>query len=286
MKRFIYVWLFILTASCEKLVTDVEVPMVNPQLVMYAFLSPEEDTMYVHLYQSRPVFNSNDIDPSIPLSNAVVNITSKSGSNAVFNYNARIGLYELAKTAFTLIPGETYTVSATRNGQSIYGTTTVPLDIVLTDEVKYFKLPQNTNNPESTPTGRIRMIWTDPLTQKNYYRVITQMVYYSGINYQDTMYYNLCDDELLNDREKNGQTFISVCDDYSGKNIYGIPDTTFFRTFLLTTDHHYYEYHIRRLNYYGDDPFTEPQSQYSNTVGGLGCVASYRKAVNFLEVIK
>lgn len=286
MKRIMYLWICILTVSCEKLVTDVEVPVVNPQLVMYAFLSPEEDTMNVQLYQSRPVFNNNDIDPSTPLNNAVVSIASKSGNSAVFNFNSQLGMYVLAKSAFALIPGETYTVTATRNGQSIYGTTTVPLHVVLTDEVKYFNLPQNTNNPESTPTGRIRMMWTDPAAHKNYYRVITQIAYSLGRNIQDTMFYNICDDELINDSEKNGQVFVSVCDDYSGKNIYGIPDTSFFRTFLLTTDQHYYEYHIRRMNYYGDDPFTEPQSQYSNTLGGLGCVASYRKAENFMNVIK
>ena len=286
MKRLRYLCLLILITSCEKLVTDVDVPVVNSQLVMYAFLSPDEDTMIVQLYQSRPVFNSNNIDPSIPLSDAVVNIKSKSGSSAVFSFNAQLGLYELAQTSFNLIPGETYTVTATRNGQSIYGTTTVPLHVVLTDEVKYFKLPQNTNNPESTPTGRIRMMWTDPVAHKNYYRVITQIAYFLERNIRDTMFYNICDDELLTDSDKNGQAFISVCDDFTGTNIIGIPDTSLFRTFLLSTDQHYYEYHIRRMNYFGDDPFTEPQSQYSNTVGGLGCIASYRKAVNLIEVVK
>jgi hypothetical protein len=58
--------------------------------------------------------------------------------------------------------------------------------------------------------------------------------------------------------------------DFGGNN-------TGFNVYLLNTDIHYYEYHKRRLNYYGDDFFSEPVQQYSNVIGGLGVVCSYRK---------
>ena len=48
---------------------------------------------------------------------------------------------------------------------------------------------------------------------------------------------------------------------------------------LLTTDYHYYQYHISINNYESGNPFAEPTRIYSNVENGYGVFAGYQKSV-------
>ena len=83
-------------------------------------------------------------------------------------------------------------------------------------------------------------------------------------------------DKMFSDTNKDGEILSDKFEYYD----YGFAgNTPTFNAYLVNTDIHYYEYHRRRLNYFGDDPFSEPLQQYSNVKGGLGVVCSFRKTM-------
>lgn len=274
MKNTSIYFLFLMTvilASCEKTVTDVDVPKVSPQMVLFGFISPEEEATKVQITISRPVFGEKRSIYDY-VKDAVVTITNDGGQSAQLIYADSNSSYNIRKWEFPIEPGRTYTITARTASYHVKASCTVPADTVGFNDVSYQRL---SNGSGSGPTHRYFYKWNDKPGAQNYYRTAIQ----SGNSTSGWYDREICTN-MYNDKNEDGKTLGGNCEDYDYNS--GQIRKVYF--YLLNTDVHYYEYHRRRLNYYGDDPFSEPFPQYSNVEGGLGVFCSYRKAVRSLDV--
>ncbi|MDZ4666375.1 MAG: DUF4249 domain-containing protein [bacterium] len=271
MKSTLNIWiLFCLIAfsACQRVAT-VKVPQTDPLPVMFSFLSPESEGSAVTLTMSVPIFGSNSYGNFDPIANAQVTLSDNNGNSKVMPYSILNTAYYLDQTEFKINPGMTYTIEAKFKEYTLKGTTTIPLVMVPFEEVIGEKLA---SDPNGTERYFLKMKWKDQASIKNYYRV--NLEDFKSSTPGDTNAFSV-GDKMYSDEGKDGQILSDKYEYFDYSLSGGAPS---FNAYLLNTDIHYYEYHKRRLNYYGDDPFSEPVQQYSNVKGGLGVVCSYRKS--------
>ncbi|MBC7381781.1 MAG: DUF4249 domain-containing protein [Bacteroidia bacterium] len=260
-----------LLSSCRpKPVTEVNLPNVEAQLVLYCFLSPDDSVIEVQVTKSVPVFGTTLSNKDLTVSNADVKI-SNGLLTAIVPFNLKSNKYILSQNLFPIIASRTYTVTAQSGALSVKGTTSIPAHITSLTSVK----AQSIQGPAQDESEVLfNMNWKDEQGIKNYYRIHLQTrVYFSAT---DT-FTNVIGDEMFNDENNEGNQLNAQFQSYQYK--FNSTDSADYFIYLLNTDVHYYEYHLRRLAYAGDDPFSEPFQQYSNVNGGLGVVCSFRKSV-------
>jgi hypothetical protein len=252
--------------SCDKLVTNIDPPKTEKELVMFSFLSPEDTAVKVELSYSSPVFGTTSFGEVEYIKDAIVTISEDGGRLDTLVYNLNDGLYSLSGNNI-IKPGKTYQVTSIYEGKKAVGSTTIPTVIVTIDTVNILEAPSSNGEMLS----KVKTTWKDPGQNGLFYRVYNEQVYSFGGG--DSSSYGACSDFISNFGKENNK-FTSVCE--IGSNWIG-SENILLNVYLLTTDKHYYEYHRRRVNYFGDDPFSEPIPQYANVKGGIGVIASYRK---------
>ncbi len=253
--------------SCDRLVTNIEPPKSEKQLVLFAFISPEETNISVELSYSSPVFGTDNFGEVDFISKALVVISNNEGNSDTLKYNSTNSNYE-SQSSFKIEPGKTYKIKASYDGKSAEGTTSVPDQLVLIDTIEVLK----SVGSQGDSRVKVKTIWDDPGVKGLYYRIYNEQEYSFGPVEKSA--YQICS-EFISNSGKENKRLNSICessyfnDGGSGSNSINI--------YLLTTDIHYYEYSRRRENYFGDDPFSEPVPQYMNVKGGLGVVSSFRR---------
>lgn len=255
-------------SSCEKLVTDVDVPKVEPRMVVFGFISPESEMTRIEVSMSRPVFGKPS--NSVEVTDAVVSITNDAGQSIQLPYVDTARAYVVWKQQYAIEPGRTYSLRVSRGTDQAKASCTVPTSVSTFSDVSARKTGAQ---GEGSPAYVITYRWADDAQETNYYRTVSGG---SNSDMGGAFSYEFCSD-VHDDRSYNGKTISASCEvfDYWG----GSPSSPLtVSVFLLSTDFHYYEYHRRRMNYYGDDPFSEPYPQYSNVDGGLGVFCSYRES--------
>ncbi len=252
--------------SCDRLVTNIDPPKAEKELVLFAFISPEASAITAELSYSSPVFGTNNLGEIDFISNAIVIISNNEGNSDTLKYDSTKKSYE-SQTAYKIEPGKTYKIRASYDGKIAEGITTVPIQAVAIDTIDVLKFI----GPEGESKIKIKTNWDDPGKDNYYYRSYIEHV--SDTRSGEKYAYEVCS-EFISNSGKEGKKLNSICESYyyddNGSN------TRSMYVYLLTTDIHYYEYNRRRVNYYGDDPFSEPVPQYMNVKGGLGVVSSYR----------
>lgn len=259
----------LMIVSCEpKIVTDVEVPNVPAKLVLFGFLSPDDSGIEVEVSMSAPIFGSSINSGDLTVSNANVQISNGTLSVNI-PFNTVTQMYQVSQSLFPIVAGQTYTITASANGLSVKGSTTIPKNIIYSDKANVKLI---TNSATYEEQYIFTFSWKDEPAVKNYYRVHFEKPYENWGG--DSAAYSL-GDGMFKDENKDG-TIISGQFEHTNYSGAGLPQI--FYLYLLNTDINYYEYHRRRLVYFGDDPFSEPFQQYSNVEGGLGVVSSFRKS--------
>jgi hypothetical protein len=273
-KILVYIFpLALFLVSCDREAKDITPPVVEAQLVVFSFLSPEDSLVKVEVSMSQPVYGykrgSNSSNRYVE--DAVVTIKNDGGFSATLTYVDTSHVYVVATSAYPIEPGRTYTVAVSGRGKYVSGSCTVPKDTVQFSDITYEK---RTDIDGTHNTYLYK--WKDEPGTTNYYRTTLESQYtYIDFFGDTTTYPNELCSNMYSDENRNGQQFSGTCDGYT---FYGSSDTASIPVdfYLLNTDIHYYEYHKRRLNYYGDDPFSEPFQQYSNVKDGLGVISAYR----------
>ncbi len=265
---FILLFNLMMFVSCRpKIVTDVEVPNIAPKLVLFGFLSPEDAIIEVEVSMSAPIFGNTINTGNLTVSNANVQISNGTLSVNI-PFNTMTQKYEISQSVFPILAGQTYTITASANGITAKGITRVPNNIVYLDKANAKLITTSTSGENQL---LYTMSWKDEPTVKNYYRVHVEKPYFWG---GDSSAYSI-GDGMFKDENNDGSVFSDQYE-YNYFKSSGSQDISYI--YLLNTDIHYYEYHRRRLVYFGDDPFSEPFQQYSNVEGGLGVVSSFRKS--------
>lgn len=265
-------------ASCDSMVTNVTPPKVDPQLVVYSFLSPEDENILVEVRRTMPIF-SGSRSGNDTVTNATVKIIR--GNLEQLIPHAGKGQYIIDQTNFPLMPGQTYRIEVTTPlGESVIGSTTIPLALVDIDSVTV----SQQRGPFGFTIDLLQMKWSDNPTEKNFYQVYTAYTPFfedssiaPGGNFLDI------DNQVIADElARNNTMSLTVQTSFGAE----IGDTTKIDVVLANTDEAYYRYHLLRLNYAGNNPFSEPTVMYNNVTGGVGVVASYRKTKRSLNLVK
>lgn len=226
--------------------------------------------------KTKPIFGSNNgngLNAFEPIKDANVIITNETGQAVTLNYTDTAEAYMVSQSVYKIEPGKTYTITAVSPTKRVKAECTVPLDTVPLKELTWARVGSSSGN-NIGPYFKYVCKWNDPVQKGNYYRLVIQQVY-SGFSGNGN---DVCNN-FLDDETKNGQIFATTCEDYNYQ-----PDTNYRDVYLLNTDIHYYEYMRRRVNYFGDDPFSEPFPQYSNVQNGLGVFCSFRKTKRSLAI--
>lgn len=277
MRKLVYILLFAFTlvqSACRREAT-VEAPKVDPLPVMFSFLSPESSDSRVTLTMSKPVFGKVINDGYPPISVAVVTIADQNGKTDTLSFDANKGYYVVDQAIYPILPGYTYTVSAAWDRYKVSGVTTIPVDVADLDSLKSEELGETSWGQMQY---QISFKWKDIIGKTNYYRVVLEEVFFQTFGDTVASGYG---DKVYSDKNKDGVEFSDRMDYYY--NDFGGPVTD-LTIYLLHSDIHYYEFHRRRINYFGEDPFSEPSPQYNNVTNGLGVVASYRKSTRKVKI--
>jgi hypothetical protein len=280
MKKIIYSLLLlviVITSACEKIVTNIDIPKVETQMVLFGFISPEENTINVELTLSKPIFggiNGKGFGAFEPIKDANVIITNESGQAVTLNYVDTAEAYQVSQAVYKIEPGRTYIITAVSPTKSIKAVCTVPLDTVSLTEFTSANLGSGSGNGTG-PSFKYVCKWNDPIQKGNYYRLVIQQYYPNSPGVGNNDVYN----GFFNDATQNGKLFSATCEDYWYQ-----PDTNYREVYLINADIHYYEYMRRRVNYYGDDPFSEPFPQYTNVQNGLGVFCSFRRTKRSIAI--
>lgn len=258
-------------SACEK-PANIALPNSDPKPVVFAFLSPEEQNIEVSVTLSNPIFNNKPSGSEFKVvRNALVELEDAAGKKIVLPFDFVKDNYSVPQTMMPLLPGKKYKVLVSFDNYKVYGETTILEKVV---PIK---------NVEATQLGRdefdnIRYSfytrWDDLANQANYYRIILESRW-SSWDGRDTLYGQVLDQLQFDGSNDGKEMFLRTELSF---NPFMMDVKSYFDCYLIHADYPYFEYHKRRLNYFGEDPFGEPLPMYSNIIGGgLGVVASYRK---------
>ncbi|MEO6903583.1 MAG: DUF4249 domain-containing protein [Bacteroidia bacterium] len=275
----IFLLLFTLSvfASCEKEVTNIQLPETKSKLVLGCFLVPSDTVINVTITKSMPIFNNTSTKAEVFVENASVTISD--GVNSAILPEKGFGLYQVNSKIFPIIEGKEYTVSASASSyDNVYGKCTVPKSVAAVNA--------SLNGPINTVGSSIELKWQDIPNQNDYYIV---SVYGFSVNdslsKSDTVYnYVFYSDEPYKDNGKDGHEMsISI----KLKKAYEKKGYSFkgYSITIFNLEYNYYMY-LKSFNKYNNNdpsnPFSEPALVYTNVDKGLGVVGGYTR-FNFIK---
>lgn len=279
-KVFGIVFIAIAAVGCIEDVDDVNLPKVDPKLVVTSFISPN-DSIKVKVSKSMPV-NYNIVSSGWdhyyqPIPEAVVTITNAlTKQSAIIPFDQESGQFVSLPSEFSIEKGQEFTLDVSTPGlTSVFAKTIVPANV---PELLSYKL--DTINTQSWDMGDgstheshdilITGIVKDIEGEKNYYTIGITMFeeYYDSWNDTTYEYTWYAGGYSFTDKDKDGEELTFRMNIYSSSNKSLIMN-------IISSDEHYYRYHKSYYNWDSDNPFSEPSPIYSNVEGGLGVFASY-----------
>lgn len=255
--------------SCTEMISNVDLPEVDPKLVLNAWIQPGDSIIRASLTHSYPVGKAHNWNDNPDVTDAVVYLRNGS-QNLQLVYDGMERVYKAAGAGFSLVPGQACTISADAPGYpAVDGTTTIPDPGPV--GIGYLGVKQSWDEDWGGEVLRYSFKLQDPPGRENYYRVMLAVSYEDDTSF-DMAYYREPEygSPVISDLNKDGEDIlISFVDGYQGMPYY-------IKLIVFTTDEAYYHYHKSVYTYTGDDPFAEPVQIYSNINNGLGAIGSYR----------
>ncbi len=258
--------------SCEKVVTNVDLPDAEQQLVIQSFISPQDDITKVWVSLSTPVFSETpyDIEEDF-LDNATVVISDGATSKTLVFKNSK-NYYYISSLDFPIVAGKTYTLNvSTPDGKKCDAMCTVPLSNPLS-----FELVSIDTNTYDDDYGFLKTRFKDISGEKNYYRVFA---YDKRPHAGDTIYNELYPEygnEVFTDINNDGNWLNQTFHFYNNIKILVFN--------ILNVDKHYYSYHKSVIGNEDGNPFSEPVIVYSNVNNGLGVFCAYNSLSEEIDV--
>lgn len=281
-------------ASCEQDATNVDIPVIEPKLVVQCFVSPQEEYIRVFVSMSNPVYNNNNNVNEKWVRDADVKISDGITTKQVVFEPLSDTHYELSATQMPIVAGKTYTLMVnTKDGHSAKATCTVPYHSDTASLTYKWDTTANRDNNigQITRTVRLNMDWKDIAGGSNYYRagaLVRRVQSNSSSGESLQMMYGPTYSDLQTDKGKDGQKMVmndlsaEVVEQFGGVVGGFSYRPVGIRMFILSCDENYYKYHKTAVNN-GGDPFSEPTLVYSNIQGGLGCFGAFNEYIKVID---
>lgn len=272
---FLAASLLILFSSCEKAVTNVDLPDSKPKLVVYSYLSPGADTIFAEISFSRPI--NQPSYPALPVfDSAEINITEIGGQtvNLQFNPDFRY-FYAEVEDSFLKQNSQYRLYAKTPGGYEVDAVCELP---VKNSSLRLLEV--DSTRIDEILRYRFKVGFDDIIGKPDYYRLMAKATVRRDWEGDTSVYeYDLgfnYGEQYIAVKDRDGETFIvdtqvEIWPDFywGNEKLLGI------RFYLLSTDENYYQFHNSLQNYVPDNPFSEPTIIYSNVNNGLGVVAGY-----------
>jgi len=249
--------------------SDVDIPAEKPKLVVYSYLTAEDDTIKLSVQYSKPIYTVTNYYTEFypPVTDATVKISDGSTTiNLVYDAYQR----KYVSAEMQVMAGKTYSLEVTTpRSERVTASCTVPAS-----EVPVIEITSVENDPTYNFNKIINFRLRDIPGKGHFYRVLIAQIYsYPGLPEFPPYIYNVpleTGEEYFSDANKDGEYFIfkAVVQDL------GEDDYLTFYTSI--TDEHYFNFHKSVLGFQGDNPFSEPTPVYSNIEGGLGVFAALK----------
>ncbi|MFN3528424.1 MAG: DUF4249 domain-containing protein [Bacteroidia bacterium] len=271
MKALSYITLFIISLivyGCDTMVTNVTPPQVDPELVIYGFISPDEPDIVIEVRRSMPIWSGGQLGNDT-IANATVLLTD--GTNQVQLPHQGGGRYSIRTSEYPLLPGGTYYLNvSTQEGEQANGQTTIPVEQVPIDSVVISKQP----GPFGFTLDLINVYWRHTLAEKRFFQLFASV----KLSDDDSLFsgfgsFGIHNEVLNSDQAVNGRITNTFSTSIGGG---GEADSISLNIYLAHTDEAYYRYHLLRLGYSPSNPFREPTIMFENMTGARGVFASYR----------
>jgi hypothetical protein len=293
MKRFPYLRLlaFLLPAfslqSCEEDITDSVHINTKADLVVTAFISPQDTAFEVRVSKSRPVVGRLLTEEEARVKDATVRL-SRGSQRVLLTYDQERRLYRAKTSLLPVLAGQTYTLQVTTPDQyAVSGSCTVPAtEAIVVSNLQHTTRKERWFDTEEIDKHIFSFKWQDAPGRENYYHVFAEREIVDPQT-QAKVRYALHGDEkqLFSDERKDGLLF-------SGSRSYNIfpnqpdPRPADLHLYLAVTDRPYYLYHqsIGQHQDANGNPFAEPVLVYSNVTGGLGVFAAYNQIKATLRI--
>lgn len=274
-----FILLLSLLWGCIEEVSDVNLPKVEPKLVITSFITPN-DTIKVKVTKSVP-FNYNQPSSNWetqypPIVNALVTLRNiLSNQSVTIEFNQMLGYYMMLPSEFPIEYGQEYELKVSAPGlKSISAMSKIPgsnpellnykIDTIGT--YTYQDWDGNSQNYyDIMCTGTIK----DVSGEKNFYSfglIIWEDSQYPENGYETSGWY--LGSVLFTDTERDGQ-------EISFRTNFSIMGWQKMLISIYSSDEGYFLYHKSVNNWQNDNPFSEPTPLYSNIDGGLGIFCSY-----------
>ncbi|CAA9212959.1 MAG: hypothetical protein AVDCRST_MAG56-10 [uncultured Cytophagales bacterium] len=285
LKNGLLLALVCLLAACEKEVTSLKLPGADSQLVVNAFISPQDTVLEVAVYESKPVVGERPGSASDIIRDATVTLSD--GEKTVVlplldpTPDLRRTSYRTRPEALPIEAGKTYYLQvSTPDGRLVTAQCTVPAAPPAT-QIRLDSVVRTLENGAAFRNYTGTLYWQDLAGEENFYRVDADLKRvrvdnWSGKLLEDWQSVNWSPDKatFFSDARLDGAQFSSPEINFSMHDYFR--STTLY-AYLLHTDRAYFEYH-RTLRANADsNPFAEPVLLYSNVAGGLGVFAAYNR---------
>lgn len=257
-------------SSCEQLITEIDAPSSEPQLVVYSVISPQDSIIEVKVHKSNPLFSFEEFQSYDnrfpPVINATVMLTGE-GQSVTIPYDEEYEAYRIYQSVINIKMGGYYEIKVMAPGFSqVFAECTVPEQIPPDIEITGTGMTEETGMEERYFEFRYK---DKPGVGHNY------LVYASVINYdpwmEETYGYAVFfkqGNPLISDKLNDGGYF----------NYRTYPFTLQYSNAVWVSlsliDDNYFQYAQSINNFQGDNPFSEPTPIYSNIKGGLGVFAA------------
>ncbi len=272
-------FLLITIASCERVAFDADLPPSNPKVVIFSYISPQDDTIKARIVWSRPITEPDYSWTPNWISNAEVIIRRDDDSALILSFDPNLKLYTSPHPNGFVRSGSTYTIEVTPHGEkTVKATSTVP---PLNSNLHFTRLDSTVL--EYSVRHRFRIEIIDPPGEPNYYRIIPLAVVEAVWNGNEPEIFTVNAEitygqEMISLGANDGDTIlIEGSVETYGHDYYSQNRLLGFFVDLYSIDEHYYRFYDTYYRYEGDNPFAEPVVIYSNTDYGLGIFAAYNR---------
>ncbi len=291
--------------SCESLVGTVpqsKLPSVVSKLVVHAYISPQDTTLYAIVTESVPVFGIDNPDGTGKIiENAKVTLSDGTRTIQLI-FDPVNNLYSAAASTLPIVPGHTYTLRVKDEKREVHATTTVPRETIVISSYMIDTITVRRGSFSDYPPDSLlsfRFSWKDLPGMRNYYRTRSSVNIADGMEQldrngrvvrQEHSYTQKLTSDLQSDINRDGLAISNEEVRFSLTNFTGITSgsTAYPRYYrrvnyidleLFHASKSYYDYH-RAMSASGDgddNPFVEPGIIYTNIEGGLGNFSSYNR---------
>lgn len=266
--------LLITLGSCEDIVDNVDLPDVEPKLVVFSYISPGVDTVFAQVARSRKLNESiNSFD--LIINNATVTVSQMGGNSIQLQFNPDAEYYFAPVQPGFFETGKQYRINAdTPDGKQVDATCSLPVQnttlrltrvdsLIVQDRMRY----------------RFRLEFDDIPGLPDFYRIIPKAIskfeWDGQVQYYEYTAGFLYGSEFISVGNRDGETIVAEAYVDMWRDYYFTEQLTAMKFYLLSTDEHYYNFHSSLQRYVPDNPFSEPTVVYSNINNGLGVFAGF-----------